>query len=143
MREIVLIIFCIILYGSATFFKRLGLLNLHPYQFLIVAGFCYFLFTPLWYWLLSHQTTSQGAALTYHTDGVIFAIIYALFSIAAGLTLAFLLRTTSSPGMLVVMVNLSSLVTLLLSYLFLNEQLNPVKIIAIILAVFSVILMNY
>lgn len=143
MREIILVIFCIILYGSATFFKRLGLLNLHPYQFLIIAGFCYFIFTPLWYWLLSHQATNQGIQVTYSIDGVIFAVIYALFSIGAGLILAFLLRTTSSPGLLVVMVNLSSLITLLLSYLFLNEQINPVKMIAIVLAVLSVILMNY
>ncbi len=92
---------------------------------------------------MSQQTAGQNIPIPYHTDGVIFAIIYALFSIGAGLILAFLLRTTSSPGILVVMVNLSSLVTLLLSYLFLNEQLNPVKMIAVILAVISVVLMNY
>jgi len=143
MREIVLVIFCIILYGSATFFKRLGLLNLHPYQFLIIVGFCYFLFTPLWYWLLSHQVSQQNIQISCSMDGIIFSIIYAMFSIAAGLILAFLLRTTSSPGVLVVMINLSSLITLLLSYLFLNEQISAVKMIAVVLAVISVILMNY
>ena len=56
--------------------------------------------------------------------------------------LAFLLKTSTSPGSLIVMVNLSSVITLLLSYLILNEQLNFAKIIAIILALISLILVN-
>ena len=141
MREIVLVIFCILLYGSATFFKRLGLLSLHPYQFLMIAGLCYFLFTPLWYWLIINPS-SQMTQIIYSAEGIFFVIIYALFSVAAGLILAFLLRTTTNPGILIVMVNLSSLITLLLSYLFLNEHLSPIKMLAVVLAIISFILMN-
>jgi len=141
MREIVLVIFCILLYGSATFFKRLGLSSLHPYQFLMIAGLCYFLFTPLWYWLIINPS-SQMTQIIYPAEGIFFVIIYALFSVAAGLILAFLLRTTTNPGILIVMVNLSSLITLLLSYLFLNEHLSPIKMLAVVLAIISFILMN-
>jgi len=141
MREVVLIIFCVLLYGGATFFKRLGLLNLHPYQFLIIVGFCYFLFTPVWY-LLINSELNKGQVI-YSKEGIFFAIIYALASMGAGLILAFLLRTTNNPGTLIVMVNLSSLVTLFLSYFFLHEELSPVKIFAIILALLSLVLMNY
>lgn len=143
MREAVLIIFCVLLYGGATFFKRLGLLNLHPYQFLIIVGFCYFLFTPVWYLLINSQLNTGAQQIVYSKEGIFFAITYALFSMGAGLILAFLLRTTSNPGTLIVMVNLSSLVTLFLSYFFLNEQLSLTKIFAIILALVSLVLMNY
>lgn len=141
MREVILIVFCVLLYGGATFFKRLGLLNLHPYQFLIIVGFCYFLFTPVWYLLISSQL--KTGPVVYSKEGIFFAIIYALASMAAGLILAFLLRTTNNPGTLIVMVNLSSLVTLFLSYFFLNEQLSLIKMFAIVLAILSLILMNY
>jgi drug/metabolite transporter (DMT)-like permease len=141
MREVVLIIFCVLLYGGATFFKRLGLLNLHPYQFLIIVGFCYFLFTPVWYLLINSEVNKSQ--VIYSKEGIFFAIIYALASMAAGLILAFLLRTTNSPGTLIVMVNLSSLITLFLSYFFLHEELSPIKIFAIILALLSLVLMNY
>lgn len=138
MREVFLIIICILLYGSATFFKRLGLAQLHPYQFLLLTGICYAIVIPLWYLLLKpHPDVPQ-----YSTQSVLFVVIYSCFSILAGLVLAFLLQKTSTPGTLIVMTNLSSLVTLLLAYLFLGEQLSTTKIVAVMLAILSLILMN-
>lgn len=139
MRDVFLIILCILLYGSATFFKRLGLAQFHPYQFLLVTAICYAVAIPIWYFLLKPQTNIPA----YSFQGILFVVVYSCFSILAGLVLAFLLQKTSTPGTLIVMTNLSSLVTLLLAYLFLGEQLTPTKIVAVILAIGSLILMNW
>lgn len=139
MREVFLIILCILLYGSATFFKRLGLSQFHPYQFLLVTGICYAIVIPIWFFLLKSQTNVPA----YSMQGTVFVIIYSIFSILAGLVLAFLLQRTGTPGTLIVMTNLSSLVTLLLAYLFLGEQLTVTKMVAVLLAIISLILMNW
>lgn len=139
LKDAALIVLCITLYGSATFFKRMGLLSLHPYQFLMLTGICYFASIPLWLWLLSNQPVP----LTYAPQGVLYVAIYTIFSLAAGVILAFLLQKASSPGSLIVMTNLSSLVTLLLCYLFLQEQLTPQKMVAVALAIVSLVLMNW
>lgn len=138
MKDIILIILCIIFYGTATFFKRLGLLTLHPYQLALLTAICYLFAIPFWAFLLNKESDN----LVYTSEGVFCVIIYTLFNIIAGIILAFLLKTSTSPGSLIVMVNLSSVITLLLSYLILNEQLNFAKIIAIILALISLILVN-
>lgn len=138
MKEIILIILCIILYGSATFFKRLGLAQLHPYQFLLLASIFYATIIPYWIYLINKQTN----IVPFSISSAIFTLIYAAFSIVAGLILAFLLRETKTPGSLIVMTNLSSLVTLLLTFIFLKEQLNLNKIIAIGLAITSLFLIN-
>lgn len=139
MREAWLIIICIIFYGSATFFKRLGLLQLHPYQFLLITGICFFLATPVWFFLgkMAPATGSQ-----YTVSGVFCTFIYCFFSLCAGLILAFLLKDTKSPGSLIVMINLSSVITLFLSYYFLNERFNMAKVASVILAILSLILVN-
>lgn len=138
MKELLLLCLCIILYGSATFFKRLGLLELHPYHFLLITGLCYVVITPIWLLLLHNQS----ATTPYSTQSVIFTIIYAGVGAIAGLILAFLLRDSKNPGMIIIMINLSSLITLMLSCIFLNEQLNSHKIVAVILAVASLVIMN-
>ncbi len=139
MKEAVLILICIILFGCSTFFKRLGLASLHPYQLLLVAGICYAVFTPIWLWLLKSQVP---AAAVYPTQSIIFVVIYALINITAGVIFGFLLKNTNSPGSLAAIINLSSLITFGLSYLFLNEQLTPNKIIALVLAILSMIFLN-
>jgi uncharacterized membrane protein len=138
MREMILIIICIFLYGCATFFKRLGLAQLHPYQFLLVTGICYAVIIPVWCFLLRSQTNVPS----YTGQSILYVVIYSSFSVVAGLALAFLLQRTSAPGTLIVMTNLSSLVTLLLAYLFLGEQLNVTKLVAVLLAIISLFLMN-
>lgn len=139
MKEIILVIICIVLYGVSTFFKRLGLNNLHPYQLLLIAGICYGILIPVWLWLIR---TDVQTAPSYSTQSIIFVIIYAIINVAAGLVFSFLLKNSNSPGTLVAIINLSSLITFVLSYLFLNEQISTTKIIAFCLAILSMILFN-
>jgi len=139
MEQMALILLCILLYGSATFFKRLGLHYLHPYQFLFIAGICYGIIAPIWYWMICR--TVPNAA--YPLQGVLWAILYSVFCAGAAAILSFLLRNTNTPGTLIVMTNLSSVITLGLCYFFLHEQLSLTKLIAVGLAIGSLILMNY
>lgn len=139
MKETLLIALCILLYGSATFFKRLGLAQLHPYQFLMTSSTCYALVIPVWYYL----SINSGIQTSYNWQNISLVVIYSSFSLLAGVVLAFLLQKTSTPGSLIIMTNLSSLVTLALTCVFLKEQLNLTKIIAVILAILSLILINY
>lgn len=138
MREVALITMCVLLYGTATFFKRLGLMQFHPYQFLLVSGICYFTFVPVWCWLLSRQ----NEPLVYSGSGLLYAVLYSVLSVVAGFILSFLLRGTNTPGTMIVMVNLSSVVTLLLSSCFLHEHLGFNKLVAVALAIVSLVLMN-
>ena len=89
MREVLLIIVCILLYGSATFVKRVGLTHIHPYQFSLVSGICYGIITPFWFWMIKSSTeiTTNSS-----TKSITLAILYSACSVTAGLILAFLLR---------------------------------------------------
>lgn len=138
MKEILLLTFCILLFGIGTLFKRLGLAEIHPYYFLMTSALVYLTAVPLWFWLSSNDPLV--GSLT--TTGVWYAIIYSIFSLGAGLSLAFLLRDTNHPGTIILMVNLSAFVTLLLSYVFLHEPLSPLKVAGVALAFISLILLN-
>ena len=139
MRELALTLLVIVLYGSATFFKRLGLATLHPYQFILLSGTCYALLSPIWAILIERA----GITTTYDFKNASLVVVYAIFSVLAGLIVAFLLRTTQNPGVFIVLTNLSSFITLILCCLVLNEQLNAPKILGIVLAILSLILMNF
>lgn len=138
MKELLLICLCILLFGIGTFFKRLGLIELHPYQFLLITAIVYFAAAPLWLWLLSHTAILNK----FTTTGIWYSVIYAVFSLAAGIILAFLLKETTQPGTIIVMVNMSAVITLILSSVFLHETLTPIKIAGVVLAVVSLALIN-
>lgn len=136
MLEVIVLAICILLFGTGTFFKRLGLIELHPYRFLLITGICYFLFTPIWWWL------GQSIQTPVTKTGLVYAIASAVFSLLAGFLLAWLLRSSNAPSLIIVMVNLSSIITLVMSLVFLHEDLSRNQVIAILLAVVSLILMR-
>lgn len=138
MKELLLLACCILFYGVAAFLKRLGLLQLHPFQFLLLASICYASTIPGWIVLASKENIES---FTY--PNILLVVGYSFCSLGAGLILAFLLRNAAAPSALLVLINLSSIITLLLSYVLLHEHLSTSKVIAIILALISLLLMNY
>lgn len=138
MKNILLISLCIILYGISTFLKKLALDILHPYQFLLVVSLCYALLFPVWWLFLQ----TESVTLPNNALGITYVVLYSLCSVSAGIVFSFLLRATNSPGTLSAFINLNSLITIILSFYFLGEEINFKKILSFIFAIVSITLIN-
>lgn len=138
--NILLIISCICLLGTSVFFRKLAIDRLHPYQFQYIVGFYYLALMPVWYWIISSKTSSN---LYWDKIGILFVGLYAVTNIIGSVSFGFLLKDTNNIGAISALISLNPIITLFLSFLFLNEQLTIYKIMAFILALISAILINY
>lgn len=123
MRNILLTILTSILIGSSTFFRKMAVDRIHPYQLQIIAGVVYALEVPLWLWLLKREGISN-----YSSPGVFFGVLCILTSVAAGVLFSHLLKISDSPSIVAMAVASNPLFAMILTHLFLGEQITVTKI---------------
>jgi len=137
-KPITLYIFIsIILFGISTFFRKLSLDRLHPYQLQVISGVIHAIFMPLWIYLLHKK-----GILLYNAVGINYAIICCLIYTVATVLFSFALQDSKNPGVISALISLSPIVTMLLAHFFLNEQFTWIKGLAFALALASVILLS-
>lgn len=139
MRYSLLLLSCIFLYGISTFLKKIVLNKIHPFQFEIIVAIIYTIALPIWIYTLYDNKSGES----YDFKSVFFSIVCIMVGMAAAILFNFLLKESSSPGTVTALVSLSPIITLFLSYMFLQEKLTIFKILAFILALVSAILINY
>lgn len=140
MKQMLFIISCIILFGISTFFRKLAMDRMHPFQFQIIAGVIYMITIPIWIWI---WMSSNKSSMQYNISGILFATIcIALYTVGVVL-FGFLLKNSNNTGIVASMLSLNPIITLALSYLFLGEVLTTAKVVAFVLAMTSAILINY
>lgn len=136
--NIPLIILCIVVFGIATFFRKLAVDQIHPFQLQIISTSIYLLLVPIWIY-----ATNKIGQTTYSTSGIIYAVLTVLFYTVGSVSFGFVLRNTINTGVVSALVSLSPVVTLGLSMLFLHENFSPMKVVAFFLALASAILINF
>lgn len=126
MAPIYLLIISILGWGIGSFFYKGANTQIHPIMVSSIATCVYVLATPIYFLFVKFDHSINASGLTYTILGSIcmcigsMAYFYALRDGAAGQVTAI---TALYPGL-----------TLLLSYLFLAENLSPKKILGMILA---------
>lgn len=139
MRYSLLLLSCIFLYGISTFFKKIALNKIHPFQFEIIVAVIYAIALPIWIYTLYDNKSNES----YDLKSVSLSVVCIVVGMVATILFNFLLKESRSPGTVTALVSLSPIVTLFLSYMFLQEKLTIFKILAFILALVSAILINY
>lgn len=137
--DVRLILFCIFFYGIATFFRKLAVDQIHPFQFEIISGSLHAALVPIFLWLTTHRGIS--APITLPSVGWVF--LCTACQVAAAVVFGFMIRGSSNTGVLTALVSLSPIVTLALSVGFLNESFSLWKVVAFILALASAIVVNF
>ena len=138
MNKIMLIILTVLLFGVSVFFRKLAVDKIHPYQLQIVAGLVYAVEIPIWLYLL-HRNQISG----YHNAGVIYGVICIVTYVLGAVLFGYLLRSSNQTGLVSILISLNPFVTLLLSILFLQEELTIKNVIASGLALGSLILFSW
>lgn len=124
MKNILLTLLVTALIGTSTFFRKLAVDRIHPYQLQIVAGIVYALEVPLWMWLLRREGV-EG----YDLGGVTYGVLCILTSVCGGVLFSYLLKVSNSPSVVAMAVAANPLVAMLLTSTFLGEEITPKKII--------------
>lgn len=121
-----LLLLSIIAFGLSSFFRKLSVDRIHPYQLQIVAGLVYAIEIPLWCWLISNNDNIPR----YNKTGVLFGVLCIITHVVAAVLFGLLLKKFNSTGALSVLVSINPIITSLLSFIFLNEEFTIKKIIA-------------
>jgi len=133
MKNMLLILLTVIFSGVSVFFRKMAIDKIHPYQLQIIAGIVYAIEVPIWLYLMKRENISS-----YNPVGVMYGIVCILTLVCGAVILSYLLKTTTSPGTLAVLVSTSPLVTLLLSVVFLGEEFTIKKLIGCISVVIGI-----
>jgi len=137
LKNIFLIIGCIILFGTSAFFRKLAVDRVNPYQIQIISTVLYASLLPLWFFLLSKESN-----VTYPNNAIGFALICSFCNVLASVFFGFILKDHENPGIITALISLNPIVTLILTYIFFDRGLSLLKIIAFILALISAVLVS-
>lgn len=135
MLNYILIIISIICWGAGSFFYKLANDNLHP---ILVSS----LVSALYIFLIPLGIMVFKVPLNYNFNGIVFGILGGLATCAASLSYFFILRNGGEVGTVTAMTSLFPAVTLILSVIFLKEQLSWYKIIGCLLALVSIYILS-
>jgi uncharacterized membrane protein len=134
----ILVLLCIALFGSATFLKKIALDKLHPYDIQIISCLFHLITLPIFVYYLQ----KKNIVLTFININTVYAVVAISISMLAGVLFSFLLKSTTNIGPYVALVSLNPAITILLSFLFLEEKITVIKVIAFVLAAISAILIS-
>lgn len=123
--QLTLLLSAIGLFGVSSFFRKLAVDRIHPYQLQVVAGVVYALGIPIWIY-----TINRMAITNWDVRGITWGGLCLVSGIAATVILGVLLKSSDDPGVIVTLVSMSPVVTMLLTVMFLGETLTPTKLLA-------------
>jgi hypothetical protein len=111
------------LLALSVFFRKLSVDRIHPYQLQIVAGAIYALEVPLWLWLIKREGITS-----YDPMGVMWGTLCILTAVATAVLFSYLLKHSPSPSLVAMAVATNPLGVLLLTRLFLGEEITLKKL---------------
>jgi drug/metabolite transporter (DMT)-like permease len=129
---------CVLLWGVSTFLNRISVERLPPYLMQVIVGLVFVLYMPIAFRLqginpLDYKWPISSVALT---------VVATFISIIANLLFYSTLKGSSHTGASTMIISLYPIVTLVLSYFFLNEQFTPLKITGVIAMIGGAILLS-
>lgn len=134
--NVVAILICIFLYGFSSFFRKLAVEKLHPLQVQMIAAIVYVGLVPIYAWYLKTYKIEN-----YDRTGIALTFIMVLLYTIANVIFGFTLRRSNALGVMSAMISISPVITLILSILFLNEQITLLKIIGAVVSIIGIFLL--
>lgn len=137
MKNNLLLITTIFLFGISVFFRKLAVDRLHPYQLQLLASAIYVIQIPIMVYLIN-----KNGLTSYSTSGIWYGIVCLITYIFSAMLFSFLLKNTDQPGMVSTLIAMNPVITSLLSFIFLGETFTVKKIIATIIMLVGFYLFN-
>jgi uncharacterized membrane protein len=128
-----LIILSIIGYGCWSFFTKIASKTLHPLQIHTINYCIGIALLPVYLYMISTKVSQP-----FDMKGVSYAVLASLSSISASLMFLYIIRSSNSIGSFSALISASPAITLVLSVLFLGEEITVMKIIGITMIVLGV-----
>jgi uncharacterized membrane protein len=136
MIALILAILTASLWGLGYFLEKIAVNHLNPIYIQVISGSLNFLMLPFYYWYLSkYQLLSD-----YSYKGIITGTIACLIIILGSITFIVSIKEATNLGLITLISACYPIMTVVLSYLFLNEPMNMSKIFACFLFVIAAIL---
>lgn len=135
----IVIILCILLWGIGTFLNRLSVEHLPPYLMQVIVGLVFLVYMPFAFRL---QGVSNPLTYNWSYYSVALTVVATAFSIGANILLYMSLKGSQNTGSSTMFISLYPVVTLLLSYMFLHEQLTLTKILGVAAMIGGAILLS-
>lgn len=134
MTSIQLIVITIVMWGVGAILYKIANQNLHPVLICAIGTIVYMIVTPLYFVLFKVD-------YNWNIKGVVFAALAALLMVIGALSYDFSLQK-SSVSEVTVAVSLYPALTVLLSFIFLQEQFTFRKLIGMGLAFISIYIIS-
>jgi len=126
----------VILYGIAAFTRKISVDHINPYQIQLVSCLLHALLIPLFWYLCS-------GIKGLNVVGVTMASLTTVLGIGGGIAFSYLLRGNVNAGVVSAILGLSPIVTFTISMIIFHDSISFWKMIAFLLALLSVILVNF
>lgn len=135
MHDLPTVALVILLFGSSTFFRKLAVDGMSPFQLQVVAGILYAALIPVWLRL--------GTSANMPSLGSLAAAAAAVLTNVSGAVLfGFLLKKSNDTAVLSSLASASPVVTASLAVMFLGEHFTFNKIFGIALVITGMIVFN-
>ena len=128
------------MWGISTFLNRLSVERISPILLQSIVGMAYVFFIPI---ALRLAGVSNPLNYKWSYYSIALTATATMLSIGANIILYMSLKGSSTTGASTMLISLYTIVTLLLSALFLNEHFTPLKIFGVVAMVFGAILLSW
>lgn len=126
------------LFGLSTFFRKLTVDKLHPFQLQIIAGSIYIALIPMWIYF-----AQKGGHTKFNPEGVIFGVLCIITAMSGAILFSFLLKSTNDPGALAIYIaGFEPLIALATIQIFLGGELTLQKIIGSLFTVAGITILS-
>ncbi|MEO7172793.1 DMT family transporter [Flavobacterium sp.] len=127
---------CILIWGISTFLNRLSVERMSPLLMQVIVGIGYMFFIPIAFRM------SSGAPLKWSVSSILLTSVATIISIAANVMLYAALKGNKNTGSSTMIVALYPVITMILSIVFLGEQLTVSKVIGVSAMIGGAILLS-
>lgn len=134
------LILCVLLWGLSTFLNRLSVEHLPPLLMQVVVAVVYAFYLPI---AIRMQGIGNPIYYKWSYGSVALTAAATIASIFANLLLYTHLKGSNNTGISVMFISLHPVVTLLLSYFFLNESISNIRAVGIIAMIIGAILLGW
>lgn len=134
--EKLLLIICVIFWGFSSFLDKLSLKYFSPIQLKFLSSIFATLFLTIIYIIFNSNK------IIFNKIGIIYTILSVVLGIIGGLCLFLVLKNTNNLGSTIFMINTYPIITIILSFIFLNESISLMKFFGIIFIILGGVFLN-
>lgn len=134
----ILLIICIIFWGISSFFDKMSLKYFSALQLKLLSA----IFAIILIFLIYLFNYNESKIIYLNKLGLLYVFFSVVFGMIGALCLLFVLKNSNNTGSIIFFVNTYPVITTILSFLFLKEELSMFKLLGILIIILGGALLN-